>query len=658
MYWIGILRSRVFALVVGLVLMGPLFASTLSVTMAIDGETICVDQRRGRFDATGDCSIGADGYWRDPLSTLEEALARVSSGDAIWIAAGSYAENDLVVAGGVSLLGGFDGTERSPDARETWINRVIVTRAAPADTPVLAMMGENVLDGLLVLSNRYRHGNGVSLVCPLGAEGRSLALKDVTLVGHESGVILDWELDPYAPKCTISLIAETLTALENTNGLRASVEEVSDARVGLVLEISRSSFFSNSNAGIDLATPTSFTALEEDVLVQDGLFVNNGDGIALQIRWGGAYLEIVNSLFANRGTGLYIMARSAFKRLEDRSEVSASDSFDMHIARNTIVGNSVGMFFDQDYLIQPYEISRNYIARNLGSGIFTINSSGALAASVTGNWIIDNGGIGFVHGGHVCGVARLERNKISGNSHGLWSRDNDCDRFIVGGRADRRNDLSGNDGYCLGYDGLSALAAEENFWGTDDPLAIEGCIDGRPVDYAPWYWPPSGEPADGAPRHVEVFPLLTDESGIHELAPDDSRRGGRVLVSWVVDMANSAARLEQFQGSLRWDPRLLRFVGWSAGPAEFDVTCGDLQADDGLLVCSGLASEASAGQLRLVEVILEVQGPALWPSILDLELTRLVAASPSPEPGEDLTEIVIAHDGYLLPSTGMVIGGD
>lgn len=65
--------------------------------------------------------------WDDALLTITTAVGVASSGDEIWVAAGTYVEGDqITVADNVSLYGGFAGTESDLSERNTMMNQTII----------------------------------------------------------------------------------------------------------------------------------------------------------------------------------------------------------------------------------------------------------------------------------------------------------------------------------------------------------------------------------------------------------------------------------------------------------------------------------------------------------------------------------------------------
>ena len=77
--------------------------------------------------------------WRDAFVSLQDALATVQSGDEVWLAAGTYHPDDgaavefgdydtsFVVPGGVSLYGGFGGTETERRERDYTMHQTVLS---------------------------------------------------------------------------------------------------------------------------------------------------------------------------------------------------------------------------------------------------------------------------------------------------------------------------------------------------------------------------------------------------------------------------------------------------------------------------------------------------------------------------------------------------
>src|SRR5688572_10782273 len=85
-----------------------------------------------RADAAG----GGDGSsWNSAFNSVQTALAAAQAGDEIWVAAGTYRPGDassprsatFLLAGSVSVYGGFDGTETIRDERDPAANETILS---------------------------------------------------------------------------------------------------------------------------------------------------------------------------------------------------------------------------------------------------------------------------------------------------------------------------------------------------------------------------------------------------------------------------------------------------------------------------------------------------------------------------------------------------
>lgn len=126
-------------------------------------------------------SSGGTGLsWGQALPTLKQALALTSAGDQVWVAKGTYLThadpatgaptyNKLMffhIPSGVSIYGGFDGTESVLTDRKWWANRTILTTSTSSN-PVnygvrLFAMSSNsniIIDGF-TLEKTYQSASG------------------------------------------------------------------------------------------------------------------------------------------------------------------------------------------------------------------------------------------------------------------------------------------------------------------------------------------------------------------------------------------------------------------------------------------------------------------------------------------------------------------
>jgi hypothetical protein len=193
---------------------------------AIDaGTAVCVstDQRGVTRPQGAACEIGAYEYeyqpviylvkwnasganngtsWTDAYTSLQSALAVASSGDEIWVAAGTYKPTDgsdraisFNLKSGVALYGGFAGTETSRSQRDVQINVTILSgdlgiTSDSSDDSYHVVIGSNTnnyarLDGFTITG-----GNANGSVPPQDRGGGmynykgSPSLTDVIFIGN------------------------------------------------------------------------------------------------------------------------------------------------------------------------------------------------------------------------------------------------------------------------------------------------------------------------------------------------------------------------------------------------------------------------------------------------------------------------------------------
>jgi hypothetical protein len=563
------------------------------------------------------------------MRTLGEAFDRASAGDEIWIAGGHYDEATLAAVAELRLIGGFAGSESSPSLREAWSHRVFVSST-------IELLGSAQLEDLTLVAREPREGVGLRLACEEGRPGGRLELSGVVVRGFDEGLLLELVGSDSTQGCSVEALIERSVFQDNRRGVSGRSSGGGYVEMARSVEIERSVFDGNREQGVGFDASSSVN-IESRLEVRDSLVTGSESGFMVRNRAGRAYLSTINVLGYGNGSALDASSQSPFRdekgaplRLDGRDF-----SWDMHVAGNTLVDNEYGFLFYQDDLIDDHEIWRNYVARNDLDGVLHGNASGNARGLVEDNWLIDNGRAGFHHAPHVCGVRHVRRNLITGNRWGFWSRDNGCERFVLGGEPEWRNDLSGNREYALAYDGLALLDAEWNYWGHNDHDAIQAMIlagSGGPVDVVPWFWPLGGEPAEGAPPFLEASMRVEAPATLRQ--GEDPELG--FWLALMLDTLNSGVRLGEVGARLTWDPRLARLEEWAPG-CEVDHAAG-------VLVCVAAESEGREGLLELARVRFEMAIPFEWAPHFDLEIDRL-----SGEGGEDLLPLLMAHDDLLLP---------
>ncbi|HNT87965.1 MAG TPA: hypothetical protein PKL84_08870, partial [Candidatus Hydrogenedentes bacterium] len=102
---------------------------------------------------------GNGSSWENAYPSIADAVYAAippAMGDEIWVAGGVYPENDLAIPTGVSLYGGFNGTEGSRDQRDWIANPTIVESPGPGEV-IFVGASEARLDGFVI-----RNGNGIN----------------------------------------------------------------------------------------------------------------------------------------------------------------------------------------------------------------------------------------------------------------------------------------------------------------------------------------------------------------------------------------------------------------------------------------------------------------------------------------------------------------
>lgn len=109
---------------------------------------------------------GNDGLtWGTALLTIQAAVDKASSDDAVWVAEGTYVGNvNYNYKWGLKLYGGFVGTETSVLERDLDVHQTIITQGVPGDTAVqIAWLEGGRFDGFVVADNVAARNPGLLL---------------------------------------------------------------------------------------------------------------------------------------------------------------------------------------------------------------------------------------------------------------------------------------------------------------------------------------------------------------------------------------------------------------------------------------------------------------------------------------------------------------
>lgn len=102
--------------------------------------------------------VGDGSSWSSPLGKVQAAVAASDPGGEVWVAAGTYYEN-VVLSKGVSLYGGFTGTETDRTQRNPTVNVARITPAADGRVITIPLDSANVtVDGFSIVRGPDQSG--------------------------------------------------------------------------------------------------------------------------------------------------------------------------------------------------------------------------------------------------------------------------------------------------------------------------------------------------------------------------------------------------------------------------------------------------------------------------------------------------------------------
>lgn len=197
-------------------------AAALVAAARVEGQTI-LRVRSGAPD-NGDGSSWAIAYNR-----LERALAAAGPGTEIWVAAGTYASQDagfvpaFAVPSGVSVYGGFSGTETARDQRDPAVNHTVLSGLGTPGKTVLSFVGvDNVRVEGFTISGGKGHGDRVvpGRAQPGGgmfASGSTVTIARCRFVGNQADYGLAEQQFPAYPGCGgAAFVTQSVVRFENT----------------------------------------------------------------------------------------------------------------------------------------------------------------------------------------------------------------------------------------------------------------------------------------------------------------------------------------------------------------------------------------------------------------------------------------------------------
>lgn len=344
--------------------------------------------------------------WSTAFLTIGDAVAGSLAGDEVWVAKGSYVET-ITPCGGVSLYGGFAGTETQRGQRDSSGNATIVDGGGATDKAVVTCQYPDILiDGLALRNGEF----GVVI------SGCTAALSNNTIIGNLSyGVIVAPTSLAYGnATLTGNLIAgNSLAGVMAYGGdLTASNNTISGNVKGGVIAyghtvLSHNVISANGQVGVEVA---------QQATVTDNVIINNElDGVRAETSSGtivSRNLVAGNGEYGVLSAGSTIISDNTITGHASYGVASFGTGPDTLLC-NVISGNSTGVFV----YIGSANIVNNTIVGNGHEGV----NIGYGAANLTNNVLAYNGFSIMIAMTAFGTVSGFSHNDVFGSTFGDFS---------------------------------------------------------------------------------------------------------------------------------------------------------------------------------------------------------------------------------------------
>lgn len=319
-----------------------------------------------------DANSGAS--WAQAKKTVTGAVTAAFTGDEIWVAAGSYAEN-IQIAKEIALYGGFKGDETSRDQRNRAVNITILNGSNSGSVvTITGGVGPNArVDGFTITGGNTDYGGGISIsgssptiagnviklnLASLSGGGIFCSNSSPLIIGNsiisnfsgeDGGGIGSWR--------NSSPIIANNWIVGNTSNYADTFDFTSVGGGGIF----------TTAADLDGRPDESFTA--SPVIINNIVAANGGDngaGIRINDLNFGTATVTNNTIISNSGTGIYWQREFSQTSVVLSNNIVAFNAWGMQqrgtttfqILHNDVFGNSL---FDEktDYIAVPDQTGTN-----------------------------------------------------------------------------------------------------------------------------------------------------------------------------------------------------------------------------------------------------------------------------------------------------------
>ncbi|MGA1865528.1 MAG: right-handed parallel beta-helix repeat-containing protein, partial [bacterium] len=410
---------------------------------------------------------GTGASWEDAFTAIQEGIDLAAAQDIkeIWVAHGSYNEN-IVLAEGISLYGGFNGTETDLDQRD---HQSYVTTIDGRHLGITVIGAHNtIIDGFSIANGSSDWGSGI--YCPANAD---MSLYN-NYIHHNKANVSGGGIY-LGNQSNTEIIGNTFQYNEALYGGGIIADNTLSCKIRENTIIENTAIFKDANQteggwGAGVYLNNASVEISDNTITQNiadyeggGIYTWSGDIVIInneignnEASWAGGIAESSSSLIqnnhihhnhaSNAGGGIYIEDEAAPSLIRNLIESNSANSGGGIFAEqgsapliesNRMIGNEVKMdagvgggggAIDLS-MVNSARIFKNLILNNKadwGGGILVWGGSNIeIRNNVIGkNMVINNGGAIYFDGGASCLLVNntffKNTSEINGSCFSVW----------------------------------------------------------------------------------------------------------------------------------------------------------------------------------------------------------------------------------------------